>query len=199
MSVSIIFATPATPKIKQNNRWWPYVPIPMISKYPNGRERCTEACMHCICWETAAYTKSHLAVDELPRGPAVEMKSKWKAYLASSSCFSRALRLAFLPWVLARRALASDSISSSVHSQKSGSLMQAFYCSWYFSFPFILNCTSYGVCVCNLMCFLRCVLLIALLIVCVCVKMYASCLQPLDCKRAYILALKKTTFLNWSL
>ena len=95
--------------------------------------------MHCRCRETAAYTKSHLAVGELPRGPAVEMKTKRQAYLASSSCFSRALRLAFLPWVLARRALASDSISSSVHSQKAGSLMQAFYCSRYFSFPLILS------------------------------------------------------------
>lgn len=33
--------------------------------------------------------------------------------LASSSCFSLAFLLAFLPWVLASRALASDSISSS--------------------------------------------------------------------------------------
>lgn len=35
------------------------------------------------------------------------------AYLASSSCFSLAFLLAFLPWVLANRALASDSISNS--------------------------------------------------------------------------------------
>ena len=80
--------------------------------------RSMHACMHCLCRETAAHTKSHLAVGEPPRGPAAEMKTKRQAYLASSSCFSRALRLAFLPWVLARRALASDSISSSVHSQK---------------------------------------------------------------------------------
>lgn len=33
--------------------------------------------------------------------------------LASSSCFSLAFLLAFLPWVLAKRALASDSISNS--------------------------------------------------------------------------------------
>lgn len=33
--------------------------------------------------------------------------------LASSSCFSLAFLLAFLPWVLANRALASDSISNS--------------------------------------------------------------------------------------
>lgn len=33
--------------------------------------------------------------------------------LASSSCFSLAFLLAFLPWVLASRALASDSISNS--------------------------------------------------------------------------------------
>ena len=32
---------------------------------------------------------------------------------ASSSCLSRALRLAFLPWVFARRARASDNISFS--------------------------------------------------------------------------------------
>lgn len=36
-----------------------------------------------------------------------------KPHLASSSCFSLAFLLAFLPWVFARRALASDNISSS--------------------------------------------------------------------------------------
>lgn len=34
-------------------------------------------------------------------------------YLASSNCFSLAFLLAFFPWVLAKRALASESISSS--------------------------------------------------------------------------------------
>lgn len=34
-------------------------------------------------------------------------------HLASSSCFSLAFLLAFFPWVFARRALASDNISSS--------------------------------------------------------------------------------------
>lgn len=36
-----------------------------------------------------------------------------RSNLASSSCFSLAFLLAFLPWVLASRALASDSISNS--------------------------------------------------------------------------------------
>lgn len=40
--------------------------------------------------------------------------------LASSSCFSLAFLLAFLPWVLASRALASDSISSSSVQSETG-------------------------------------------------------------------------------
>lgn len=40
------------------------------------------------------------------------------SYLASSSCFSLAFLFAFLPWVLANRALASDSISNSSTDRK---------------------------------------------------------------------------------
>lgn len=72
----------------------------------------------CMMEMKMCMTSTHVSIDSVSAAPSPRHVDACHRCILTSNCFSRALRFAFLPFVLARRARASDNISFSSSSYR---------------------------------------------------------------------------------